>query len=222
MVSISLASSSKLDKTGGTLTGPLVLSRDPLLDLEAATRQFVLAHAGGVQLGGDIGGTLTSPQIVSTHLAAPLPLAQGGTNAADAPGARAQLGLGTAATQNSAAFDTAGSAASALAAAEANAAATYLPLATATTKGDLLAATGAGASRAWVWALTAECSPPRPGKRAAYSGRPCRAVCRRTAVRVATWPAPTRPRRWLRPRTSRTSSARTGSTSSRCPPQPCP
>ena len=85
MVSISLGTSTKLDKSGGTLTGPLVLSRDPLLDLEAATRQFVLAHAGGgggVQLGADLGGTLSAPLVLSTHLSAPLPLAQGGTGSA--------------------------------------------------------------------------------------------------------------------------------------------
>jgi hypothetical protein len=45
-----------------------------------------------VQLGGDIGGTVTVPQIVSTHLAAPLPIAQGGTAAATASAALASLG----------------------------------------------------------------------------------------------------------------------------------
>lgn len=36
----------------------------------------------GVQIGGDLGGTNTSPQVTGTHLAAPLPLAQGGTGSA--------------------------------------------------------------------------------------------------------------------------------------------
>jgi len=144
VVSISLSASGKLDKSGGTLTGPLILERDPLLDLEAATRQFVLAHAGGgggVQIAADLGGTNSAPIVISTHLAAPLPLAQGGTNAADAPGARTQLGLGTAATANTSAFDAAGAAAAAqaaaISAAGANAASTYLPLAGGTLTGAL-------------------------------------------------------------------------------------
>lgn len=121
MVSISLSASGKLDKSGGTLTGPLLLSRDPLGDLEAATRRWVLTQigsggGGGVQIGGDLGGTDNAPTVILTHLASPLPLAQGGTNAADAPGARTQLGLGTAATANTGAFDPAGAAATAVAA----------------------------------------------------------------------------------------------------------
>jgi len=52
---------------------------------------------GGVQIGGDLGGTLGSPTVTATHLGSPLPLAQGGTNAATAAGARTQLGLGTSA-----------------------------------------------------------------------------------------------------------------------------
>lgn len=48
MVSVSLGSSSKLDKSGGTLTGPLILARDPVGNLEAATRQWVLANGGGI------------------------------------------------------------------------------------------------------------------------------------------------------------------------------
>jgi hypothetical protein len=35
--------------------------------------------AGVVRLAGDLGGTSASPQVVATHLAAPLPVAQGGT-----------------------------------------------------------------------------------------------------------------------------------------------
>jgi len=37
------------------------------------------AAQGILQLSGDLGGNPTSPQIVSTHLASPLPIAQGGT-----------------------------------------------------------------------------------------------------------------------------------------------
>lgn len=119
MVSISLGTSTKLDKSGGTLIGPLILSRDPLDDLEAATRRWVLTQigsgggGGGVQIGADLGGSDSAPIVIGTHLAAPLPLAQGGTNAIDAPGARAALGLGSAATQSTSAFDAAGAASTA-------------------------------------------------------------------------------------------------------------
>jgi hypothetical protein len=37
---------------------------------------------GAIQLSGDLGGQATSPSIVSTHLASPLPIAQGGTGLA--------------------------------------------------------------------------------------------------------------------------------------------
>jgi len=36
---------------------------------------------GAVQIGGDLGGTNSSPQVISTHLSSPLPFAQGGTSA---------------------------------------------------------------------------------------------------------------------------------------------
>lgn len=39
----------------------------------------------GATAGGDLGGTLPSPQVVTTHLAAPLPVAQGGTGSATQP-----------------------------------------------------------------------------------------------------------------------------------------
>ena len=37
---------------------------------------------GILQLAGDLGGSATSPEVLSTHLAAPLPVAQGGTGSA--------------------------------------------------------------------------------------------------------------------------------------------
>lgn len=46
---------------------------------------------GGIQLAGDLGGTLALPTVSATHLAAPLPLAQGGTGANSAPSARTAL-----------------------------------------------------------------------------------------------------------------------------------
>src|SRR6185437_82102 len=51
--------------------------------LPAATN----AAEGIVQLTGDLGGIAGSPQVTATHLAAPLPLAQGGTAAATAQAA---------------------------------------------------------------------------------------------------------------------------------------
>lgn len=59
-----------------------------------------IGNGGGVQLGGDLGGTNQAPQVLSTHLSAPLPLTQGGTAASTASGARTSLGLGTAAVAN--------------------------------------------------------------------------------------------------------------------------
>lgn len=97
MVSISLSASGKLDKSGGTLTGPLILERDPLLDLEAATRRWVLAQVGtgggggGVQIAADLGGADAAPLVIGTHLAAPLPLAQGGTGQGTAQAALTAL-----------------------------------------------------------------------------------------------------------------------------------
>ena len=48
---------------------------------------------GILQLANDLGGTATAPTVIATHLTAPLPLAQGGTNAASASAARTSLGV---------------------------------------------------------------------------------------------------------------------------------
>jgi hypothetical protein len=56
----------------------VVLSAIQAADLPAATG----AAQGAIELTGDLGGTAASPQVVTTHLAAPLPLAQGGTGSA--------------------------------------------------------------------------------------------------------------------------------------------
>ncbi len=72
--------------------------------------------SGGVQIGGDLGGTDDNPEVISLHLGSPVPVAQGGTGATSASGARTNLGLGTAAVQSSGAFDAAGLAAAAQAA----------------------------------------------------------------------------------------------------------
>jgi hypothetical protein len=60
----------------------------------------VTLSTSGVQIGGDLGGTNDSPQVIATHLAAALPLLQGGTGATAASGARTNLGLGGAAVLN--------------------------------------------------------------------------------------------------------------------------
>ena len=134
-----------LPLTGGTVTGTLTL--DGALQIPTGAQAGYAwtsdvdgvgswqpgGSGGGVQIGGDLGGTNTVPLVQSTHLAAPLPLAQGGTGAADAAGARTALGLGTAATADTTAFDAAGAAAAAQAAAistaEGSAASLYVPLA---------------------------------------------------------------------------------------------
>jgi hypothetical protein len=71
--------------------------------------------------GGDLGGTYPNPTVVSVAdvTTGVLALANGGLAASTAAGGRTTLGLGTAATQNSTAFDAAGAAAAAQAAAEA-------------------------------------------------------------------------------------------------------
>ena len=52
---------------------------------------------GGVQIGGDLGGTDDSPEVISTHLGSPMPVVQGGTGAASAPAALTALGAASAA-----------------------------------------------------------------------------------------------------------------------------
>jgi len=48
--------------------------------------------SSGITLAGDLGNTDLVPQVISTHLTAPLPVAQGGTGAATADDALASLG----------------------------------------------------------------------------------------------------------------------------------
>lgn len=48
----------KVNKTGDTMTGPLVLPGDPTEDNQAATKKYVDEHGGGLPLTG---GTLTGP-----------------------------------------------------------------------------------------------------------------------------------------------------------------
>lgn len=59
------------------------------------------------QLAGDLGNTAASPQVTSTHLSAPLPLAQGGTGvqAAQGNGNKVQLSTGTTTNNHCVSFD---------------------------------------------------------------------------------------------------------------------
>jgi hypothetical protein len=70
-----------LPLTGGTLTGPLVLSADPLVALGAATRQYVDNHQplGGPYLpisGGILTGDLTTGQVLTVQGTSPSPYPQ--------------------------------------------------------------------------------------------------------------------------------------------------
>ena len=55
---------------------------------------------GVIELTNDLGGTAVLPTVTATHLASPLPLAQGGVAATTAAGARTTLALGNSATAN--------------------------------------------------------------------------------------------------------------------------
>ena len=99
-----LAAKAALDSPA--LTGvPTAPTADPgTATIQLATTAFVAAAVAGgatpdatslvrgtLQLAGDLGGTAASPQVVSTHLSAALPIAQGGTGATSAGGALTAL-----------------------------------------------------------------------------------------------------------------------------------
>lgn len=68
-------------------TGAFTLSQPSFTDISgvATPAQLPAATAsaeGIIQLAGDFGGTAPSPQVVGTHLATPLPVAQGGSGTA--------------------------------------------------------------------------------------------------------------------------------------------
>lgn len=120
----------KLPLDGGTMTGNLVLAGDPTVALHAATRQYVLAQITSLiagapgaldtlneiasQLATDEGAVTTLTGAVASKLAAASNLA----DLVNVVTARTNLGLGTAATQSTAAFDASGAATAAQAASQ--------------------------------------------------------------------------------------------------------
>ena len=59
----------KVNKTGDTMTGPLVLPGDPTSDLQAATKKYVDEHSGGLPLtGGTLKGSLKFDKSVTNDL----------------------------------------------------------------------------------------------------------------------------------------------------------
>lgn len=103
-----------LPTSGGTVSGPIVLSGGLQIPSGASAGDVLTSDSsgnaswspitaaeipaatgsatGGVQLNTDLGGTATAPHVVATHLASALPVAQGGTNATTAAAALASLG----------------------------------------------------------------------------------------------------------------------------------
>ena len=101
------AESNILLNTGGTVTGPVTLTGTPAAVIPAGAGAGKIATsdaAGNLSWGaaaalgalsfsgGDLGGNASVPTVTATHLTAPLPVAQGGTNAATAAAALTSLG----------------------------------------------------------------------------------------------------------------------------------
>jgi Repeat of unknown function (DUF5907) len=90
-----------LNGSEGSCTGA-TSGKDILCLGDATTHSALLSFNGGnflpvPQIAGDLGGTAASPQVVSTHLAAALPIAQGGTGQTSAAAAFDALAPATAA-----------------------------------------------------------------------------------------------------------------------------
>ena len=91
--------------------------RQPLSDTDEIGELPVAASRAGKLFGFDQDGNPVATSLGQT-ITVPMPIAEGGTGATTATAARTNLGLGTAATQDSTAFDAAGSAAAAQAASQ--------------------------------------------------------------------------------------------------------
>jgi Chaperone of endosialidase/Repeat of unknown function (DUF5907) len=70
-----LAGAVVLESTGGTIA----ITKPGGLDINVDVVSATSGQLGAIQLAGDLGNTAASPQVVSTHLASALPVAQGGT-----------------------------------------------------------------------------------------------------------------------------------------------
>lgn len=77
-LSVSLSDDGALKTEALTLAGGYVkpLTGIPSTDLSSETQDSIDA---AVRVGGDLGGTTTTPTVVATHLDQPLPISQGGT-----------------------------------------------------------------------------------------------------------------------------------------------
>jgi len=119
-----------LPKSGGTMTGPIVLDGDPTANLNPATRQWVLAQItslingapGALDTLKEIADQLASDESAVSALTSTVAgKLSGGANLGDlanAVTARANLGLASAATHPSSDFDVSGAAAAAQAASQ--------------------------------------------------------------------------------------------------------
>lgn len=119
-----------LPKSGGTMTGKIVLDGDPIANLHPATRQWVQAQIDALvngapsaldtllELADQLASDESAVSALTTTVAGKLAKAANLSDLTDAAAARTNLGLDSAATHATGDFDTAGAAASAQAASQ--------------------------------------------------------------------------------------------------------